>query len=657
MSAADKVRGATLAQSEKQSGRGFMRGKSALVLAIAIIATSYGLFFYLQGIVENDFRQSLFEQQQTRQVESTKAIAQHIASDLDSISTRLEIVAATPSIKSGDLGSERTAEILERVYDEIESKSILRAADPDQADPVIDGIYIVNSDGIVTVDVRPHGGMSIAGTDVSSRSYVIATKSYLAPQFSPGYMGHDNVLRIAATYPIVSDSGDYMGMVVLTTPTKAFFQHYGNIYDIQSQYMAVLDNDATQLVHPVSSFIGTSFFGELTQNATGHNEVLNDQIRRVIEGTPSSSIYEFVNGERFNTGHPITFRDQPTYFVFVVTPTSVIYSTIDGILSTQRVQTFTVLAGTTVSIGILIFLLARWNSGLNKEVTAKISEISESNARLIRLNSQLEESNRQLAMANEKMIAINMQLQRSEKTQKEFINVAAHELRTPIQPILGLAEVMHSRTTDPEMLDIIDTIERNARRLLHLSSDILDAARIEGHELTLNKHDFELNELLLRAVQENLAQFQSRNVRFSFEPGSKAMVHADKVRISQVITNLLSNAAKFTQAGQVTVSAWKQDSEALVTVKDTGTGIDSDILPRLFTKFATKSEKGTGLGLFISKSIVEAHGGRIWGQNNPEGRGAIFGFSLPLSNVVSQPEVLVEPTTSQNRELAGRSEN
>jgi signal transduction histidine kinase len=129
------------------------------------------------------------------------------------------------------------------------------------------------------------------------------------------------------------------------------------------------------------------------------------------------------------------------------------------------------------------------------------------------------------------------------------------------------------------------------------------------------------------------------------------------VRISQVITNLLSNAAKFTQAGQVTVSAWKQDSEALVTVKDTGTGIDSDILPRLFTKFATKSEKGTGLGLFISKSIVEAHGGRIWGQNNPEGRGAIFGFSLPLSNVVSQPEVLVEPTTSQNRELAGRSEN
>jgi signal transduction histidine kinase len=208
--------------------------------------------------------------------------------------------------------------------------------------------------------------------------------------------------------------------------------------------MAVLDSDSLQLVHPVPSLVGTPFFGEHTQNITGHSQPLNDQIRQVLTGKPTNSVYEFVNGERFNTGHPVFFRGQPVYFVFVITPTSAIYSTIDGILAGQRTQTFTVLAGTTVSIAVLIFLLARWNSGLNRVVEARTGEIKQSNARLVRANSQLEESNRQLAIANDKMIAINHQLERNERIQKEFINVAAHELRTPIQPILGLAEIMHA---------------------------------------------------------------------------------------------------------------------------------------------------------------------------------------------------------------------
>ena len=192
---------------------------------------------------------------------------------------------------------------------------------------------------------------------------------------------------------------------------------------------------------------------------------------------------------------------------------------------------------------------------------------------------------------------------------------------------------MHAKTTDPEMLEIIDTIERSAKRLLHLSSDILDAARIEGQGLSVNRENLEINQLLLRAVQDHLPQFQGRNIRLIFEPGEKIMVYADKTRISQVVSNLLNNAAKFTTEGAVTLKIEKADGdgEVLVTIKDTGVGIDDDITPRLFTKFATKSEKGTGLGLYISKNIIEAHGGRIWAQNNVEGNGATFGFSLPLA--------------------------
>jgi signal transduction histidine kinase len=123
----------------------------------------------------------------------------------------------------------------------------------------------------------------------------------------------------------------------------------------------------------------------------------------------------------------------------------------------------------------------------------------------------------------------------------------------------------------------------------------------------------------------------------NFNPHRDILIQADKGRISQVISNLLSNAIKFTPEGTILVSVEKDKSSnnnnnktVIVSVKDSGQGIDSSLLPRLFTKFASKSEIGTGLGLFISKSIIEAHGGKIWGENNPDGRGATFSFSLPL---------------------------
>ena len=156
---------------------------------------------------------------------------------------------------------------------------------------------------------------------------------------------------------------------------------------------------------------------------------------------------------------------------------------------------------------------------------------------------------------------------------------------------------------------------------------------VDGNEILLEIFLRNAKELLLRAVQDYLPQFQGRNVKLSFEPGEKSIVSVDKLRISQVMSNLLSNAAKFTADGDVTLSVRRVDEtgELLVTLRDTGKGIDDDILPRLFTKFATKSEKGTGLGLFISRNIIEAHGGRMWALNNPEGKGATFGFSILLA--------------------------
>jgi two-component system sensor histidine kinase VicK len=222
--------------------------------------------------------------------------------------------------------------------------------------------------------------------------------------------------------------------------------------------------------------------------------------------------------------------------------------------------------------------------------------------------------------------------------QKEFINIAAHELKTPIQPILGITEVLRSQIKDVKQQELLEVTIRNAKRLQRLSNDILDVSKIEGKSLELNKEDFNLNDVVINAINDiTLGKdfLKNGNIKLLYNPDRDILIKADRGRISQVISNLLSNAVEFTVEGTILVSIEKDkitnnnDKAIIVSVKDSGHGIDQNILPRLFTKFASKSHKGTGLGLFISKGIIEAHGGKIWGENNPDGRGAKFSFTLP----------------------------
>jgi signal transduction histidine kinase len=224
--------------------------------------------------------------------------------------------------------------------------------------------------------------------------------------------------------------------------------------------------------------------------------------------------------------------------------------------------------------------------------------------------------------------------------QKEFINIAAHELRTPVQPILGLSQVLLTKKNGTEHSEeMLHVINRNAERLRQLIEDILDVTKIESQALHLKNERFALNELIQNVIYEFSSQNErdKRHVKISFLPREDFIIEGDKGRISQVVFNLLSNAIKFTEEhGSVVISTEERKEEGerffvVILIKDTGIGIDPAILPRLFTKFASKSERGgTGLGLYISKSIIEAHCGRIWAETNPDGKGAVFSFSLPL---------------------------
>jgi signal transduction histidine kinase len=294
---------------------------------------------------------------------------------------------------------------------------------------------------------------------------------------------------------------------------------------------------------------------------------------------------------------------------------------------------------------------------------------------------KLEEANKQLDLANK-------QLKLNEKAQKEFINVAAHELRTPIVPILGLSELLYSQMNksmpddddegrkqllQPEpqekqqkqdflqkkkQLEKLEVIIRNASRLQRLTEDILDVTKIESQALKLRLEKANLNDLISDIIEDytesEIGKLKS-NVKIRFEPNDKdsnIFVNVDRGRISQVISNLISNALKFTEEGSITVAINNNinkdnniNNQVIVSVKDTGTGIDPEILPRLFTKFATKSDVGTGLGLYISKSIVEAHEGKIWAENNNNNnnldgqirRGSTFYFILPSSSSSPSP--------------------
>jgi two-component system sensor histidine kinase VicK len=229
----------------------------------------------------------------------------------------------------------------------------------------------------------------------------------------------------------------------------------------------------------------------------------------------------------------------------------------------------------------------------------------------------------------------NEQLKIHDKIMNEFINVASHELRTPIQPILGISRVLRSKIKNDEQLALLDIIIRNAKRLQRLTEDILDVARIESRSLKLNNELFELNGIILNVIQDVKDRIDNLKVKLLYDvKGDIISVEADKGRMIQVISNLLNNAIKFTKEGSISINIErKEDNQhVIISVKDTGEGINPEILPILFSKYATKSFEGSGLGLglFICKSIVEAHGGKIWAENNSDGKGATFSFSLPI---------------------------
>jgi signal transduction histidine kinase len=488
------------------------------------------------------------------------------------------------------------------------------------------------------------------GFDLSYRPYYIFPKNTDTAYYSSVIESNDKVPRLYISYPILSKQGPEYNNNNSTKPgtfqgvavTALFIDSLGQFLksqlfpDLESD-IGLLDNNGVILYANNQSYIGKSIFGKDSESIMAsafhsHSDSINKVLKSSLQ--QGSCNPTDVNSEAGMTNTltcaPVSVDGKHFLTLFIITPHNLSANVSTAIDEQRHFSILIIVTIAAVATGFSFFIF-KWNRELQSLVKLRTHE-------LLRSNQSLIESNKKLDLANK-------QLELHDKMQKEFINVAAHEMRTPIQPILGMTEILQSKIKDNEQLTILATVVRNSKRLHQLTEDILDVTRIEGHTLRLNRAPYNINDIIKTAVEDNITQIEKNRTKhdLTIEYKSKEdeiIAEVDKGRISQVISNLIANSIKFTPSGTINVTTEIINEtgrmEALVTVKDSGIGIDPEIIQKLFTKFATKSFSGTGLGLFISKNIIEAHGGRIWAINNgSQGReeyGATFFFTLPFSS-------------------------
>jgi len=578
------------------------------------------VFYSIQIVTEENVKNNLISEQIDRQQIASKSLSQHIGSDLTLVTAVLDGLANSIYMQDGSLDPNKTNSMIIEKYNSI--------------DDIIDRIFILDKDDVVTTDLSHQGTNLDVGSSFSQREWVEEARNNLKPVFSKGFEGQ-GIYSIYIAVPMINrENNQYLGLIGASIPTEKFFSRYGNVHDINSQFLVVYDKSGTILtVGADKSLVGKNFFSKTVQSFITQNNILNNLTKNLLAGKPNVGVYDYGKTERINTGQPVLIQDTPTYFIQVVTPTMEIFAKTADTLFTERLKSYSLLTAVFASVAILTIFLLKWSNTLEKEVIKRTHELNRSNVKLAIMSQELKNSNLSLQKANN-------QLRQNDKLQKEFINMAAHELRTPIQPILGLTDVLLDKASDPHQSQLLEVIMRNARRLQRLSGDILDVSKIESSSLKLSKSPMELNEVIQTVINdfENGSKLErNKNVKIFFQPKDSIIVYVDKDRIFQVLSNLLNNALKFTKHGTVMININLDDREnnkaVKVTIQDTGIGITQELMPNLFSKFVTSSYNGTGLGLFISKGIIEAHGGRIWAENNSNGVGASFSFSLPITSL------------------------
>lgn len=600
----------------------FSKSNIGLLFFIAIIATILSILSYqyssftaskIAGISSEDVRSNA-------RIEAYH-LSQILIHSINSITNNLE--ALTNSVPL--------------LYSDNQTVKFLLNNAQDSTRELTSAYYLIDSNGKV-ISWSNSGDSELQlqrDLDLSKMEYYLSPRNTEMPYYSTVIRSPSGD-KIFISFPILISSVDTARNTNTSNATESFRGVIVSAIDVNRVGKFLQDRLSPELVSNVGlmdkngiflyarneSLIGKNFLSKDFQSTIPSNikNSYNDILKRSLGPRAGAQDVSISDKTTTISYRPIIIDGKQLWTLYIGSPHT-LTSDVGLLIDQQKnFSTMVVIIIGAIAIGIA-FIILSWNKRLKTSVMNRTLELK-------RANDSLIESNRLLEAANE-------QLKVHDRMQKEFINVAAHELRTPIMPILGDAQYIERQfdNDDPRIQiekDQVSSLIRNAKRLDRLASDILDVTRIESKSLKLNKEKFNLKDIIL----SNLADIKRFEYEGSGFPDIKytpkdIIVNADKGRLSQVIANLLSNAIKFTDKGVISIETSESDGEVIASIRDSGSGIDPEIFPKLFSKFITKSDRGTGLGLFISKSIIESHGGKIWAENNRFEPGATFYFSLP----------------------------
>lgn len=624
-------------QKGKSLERFFHNNKSVFVVILIIVASiSFILLYQYSNSISGEIVNLAITDLRSNAKIQSHAISHSLANSVSAILSNLQVLSNAPSIQNGSLSSQ----------------SLLDAAQS-STKGLTEGYYWLDKDGKVITYSQVKEFPDYRGEDLSFREYFVIPRDKNMPYFSGVVNSTDEVQRVYISYPIIgnrinSSSGNgNNGNSVTDSNSSAALASDNNVFEgviiaalratdigkfVQAELLkefpntaGLIDKNGVILYSQNQSYIGKNYFGDEFQTiipVTMRND-FNAIIERSLEGKTGLEDISIEQGNSSTIAYnPVIVNGDHIWTLYIVSPHK-LAENVYNLVNKESVLSIIIIGIIAAIAGALFFIITSWNRTLRRAVNTRTQE--------------LKNTVEQLSQANE-------QLKVHDKMQKEFINIASHEMKTPTQAIIGYSDLMQKHPEKRE--EMLKAISRNASRLQRLTNDILDVTRIESRTLTLDKEKFNLSDLIANVVEDHRSHIEKEGHKIKllynnkYDTGGSPTVEADIDRITQVISNILGNAIKFTskeEGGIISVSIEKSHSnqeEVNVNIRDTGEGIHHEILPRLFTKFATRSFTGTGLGLFISKSIIEAHGGRMWAQNNSDGQGggATFTFTLPLNN-------------------------
>lgn len=657
-----------------------------LISSITLGAFSYNYFTQtakrIQELAIEDIQTSL-------EIE-VHSVSDALSNAFTSVISNLEVIANTTAITKSNI---------------LVSQTLLDAALSSTRN-LTDGYYLLDKNGtlVTFTGMYKKENAKYIGITLSQRDYFQGPKQNGTLHVSTVIESNDNIPRMYISVPIISNSttdpieiesnarngSEYFDGIVFASITPEAIGKFlkAHVHPQLSSNIVLIDRKGTLLYSANSSSIGKNYFGTEYQlyldkifgdrkgefnSIIGKATVSNNGMNESISGnTTTASTIAFNAVTIPNVSNKVSTygNDGRVGTLFMIVPHKFAENVI-SLIENQNTANFFVITGiATISISITIMLL-RWNKNLKDNINEKTKELIATVNELMGSNDELSLTKRLLEKSNKDLLKANANLRVHDIMQKEFINTAAHELRTPIQPILGATSILANSIRSKKEKEMLEVISRNAKRLRNLAEEILDVTKIEAQPMILQKEECVLDYLITQSINNYKNDIVAKGVRFKCDIDKNIVVYVDKDRIGRVISNLVSNSIKALSASEckeekedkddadkckISITAEikkarttvldrdpdsnvrsnsdfiKESKEmvAVISIRDTGAGIDQDIFPNLFTKFTTKSRNGIGLGLYISKKIIEAHGGKIWAENNKDERGATISFSLPL---------------------------